>query len=133
MSTCSNESDLPLAVAEDVLENIIEMVGLNEPDFLVELIETYLDDSSKSVQKLPEALSTGDLEFVQITVHSLKSTSATFSAHRLSTMAGTLEAAMRNGDSSVDLAAGIDNLMGEYERVRIALVAKKRTLLDAMA
>ena len=132
MSTRSHELDLPPAVAKEVLENIIEMVGLDEPDFLVELIDTYLDDAGQAVKKLPEALAAGDLEFVQRTAHSLKSTSATFSAQRLAEMSATLELAMRNEDPTIDLPAEIDDLVCEYERVRVALIAEKRNLLDAM-
>ena len=132
MSTYSNDHELPPAVADNVLENIIEMVGLNESDFLVELIDTYLDDSDETIQKLPEALSAGDLDYVKIKVHSLKTTSETFSAHRLAEMSRSLELAILNDDRSIDLAAGIDSLIIEFTRVRDALADKKRGLLETM-
>ena len=69
-------------------ENLKQMVGA---DFIVELINTFLDDASQLLQQLDTALKTNDAETFKRAAHSLKSNAASFGANELSAWARTLE------------------------------------------
>jgi HPt (histidine-containing phosphotransfer) domain-containing protein len=60
-------------------------------DFVDELVETYLDDAPRLLGELDAALEAQDAETFRRAAHSLKSSSATFGASRLSDLARQLE------------------------------------------
>ncbi len=60
-------------------------------DFIVELIDTFLDDTPRQIQEMRRALPAGDTETFRRAAHSLKSNSATFGARHLSELARELE------------------------------------------
>lgn len=65
--------------------------------FVVELIEAYLADGAAQVSDIEAALAAGDAEALVRPAHTLKSSSATVGAARLSVLARELEAAGRSG------------------------------------
>jgi HPt (histidine-containing phosphotransfer) domain-containing protein len=111
-------------VADDPIDattfaDLLETVG-GDRGFLGELVETYLADSPSLFAELRVALSSGDAASARRAAHTLKSTSASFGAQRLSGMCREIEAAAAAGnlvglDGSVDLAAA------EYARVEVEL------------
>lgn len=60
-------------------------------DFVDELVETYLDDAPRLLEELKSSLEAQDAETFRRAAHSLKSSSATFGASRLSGLARELE------------------------------------------
>jgi len=64
---------------------------------VAELLETYFDDSSRLLVAMQEALSTGNAEDLRRAAHSLKSSSASFGALRLSNKCKELEDMGRAG------------------------------------
>ena len=67
-------------------------------DFLVELIGDYLNDAVTRVDRLREAVATGDAKTVMLEAHTLKSSSANLGAPGLSVIAKRLEEIGRDGD-----------------------------------
>lgn len=112
----------------NALDALIEMIGLDEPDFLIELIDTFLTDSSNLVDTLPVDWHNGDSETVTRTAHSLKSTSATFQAMRLSKLAAELEAEMRGEDVGINILDHINQIVAEHSLVKAALMDEKTKL-----
>ncbi len=71
-----------------VFDELKEAAGA---DFIDELVGTYLDDTPGLLSEMKAALKVQDAEAFRRAAHSLKSTSATFGASRLSGMARELE------------------------------------------
>ncbi len=68
-----------------------ELRQISGPDFIDELVDTYLEDAPKLVLEMEAALEAKDAETFRRAAHSLKSNSATFGAMRLSNLAKELE------------------------------------------
>jgi HPt (histidine-containing phosphotransfer) domain-containing protein len=99
--------------------DLLETVG-GDREFLAELVETYLADSPSLFAELRAAVAADDAASARRAAHTLKSTSASFGAQRLSGMCREIEAAAAAGnlvglDESVELAAT------EYARVEVEL------------
>ena len=43
-------------ISPNMIAHLEEMVGFDEPDFLVELLDTYLEDSGRTIKKLAPGL-----------------------------------------------------------------------------
>jgi len=78
--------------------------------FIAELIESYLAEGQANVDSLSAAAAQSDLAVFTRAAHTLKSTSATIGAMRLSELCRGLEEAARSGRT--------DGLTGEAERVQ---------------
>ncbi|MEM7131122.1 MAG: Hpt domain-containing protein [Chloroflexota bacterium] len=120
-STGSNTSPLE----PDAIAALIDMVGLDDPDFLIELIDTFLQDSSAMVEMMMTNWEEQDYETVMRTAHSLKSTSATFQATYLSQLSSDLELQLRGDDMGIDVVEQIRMIKDEYGRVKDALVIER--------
>ena len=67
---------------------LIESTG---PEFINELIDTFLDDAPTLLAQMQTALATQDADSFRRAAHSMKSNAATFGAMELSTLARELE------------------------------------------
>jgi histidine phosphotransfer protein HptB len=68
-----------------------DLKAMSGPDFIGELIDTFLDDAPKLIKELQTALAKNDAEAFRRAAHSLKSNAATFGATHLSSLAKELE------------------------------------------
>lgn len=86
-------------------------------EFLIEMVELFLEHAPQRLVSANEAFAVGDLETVYRAAHSLKSTAANVGAVRLQTLAAELEERAAAGDVAV---AGpmVEELNRRYERVR---------------
>jgi CheY-like chemotaxis protein/HPt (histidine-containing phosphotransfer) domain-containing protein len=112
----------PGAVLDRVaLESLREMVG-GDPEFLVELIDTFLDDAPQLLADMGQAVEQGDAGGLRLAAHSLKSNSADFGAKALSALCKELEMMGKAGalDGAVERVA---QAKAEYERVKTTLQA----------
>ncbi len=100
--------------------------SMGDPAILVELVNTYLDDSPGLIQQMRTGLAAGDIEQVRRAAHSLKSTSATFGADGLAGIARDMEMLARNGT----LDGGVPKL-AEIESQYLRVAAKLSELKDA--
>jgi HPt (histidine-containing phosphotransfer) domain-containing protein len=103
------------------LDNLRDMVG-GDSDFLIELINTFLDDAPRMLSEMRQGIADGDAVLFHRAAHSLKSNSAEFGATALSAMCRELETMSKGG--SLDLTAIADRVTqveAEFARVRAAL------------
>jgi len=107
-----------------VWADLLESLG-GDADFVAELLETYFDDSSRLLVAMQEALSTGKAEDLRRAAHSLKSSSASFGAIRLSNKCKELED-MGKAGALEGAAEQIDHIAAEYAKTRAALEAIQR-------
>ena len=89
-------------------------------DFVVELVDAFLEDAPKMLDTLRASLAARDTVAFRRTAHSLKSNGMTFGALALSEMARELESSaasvVEKGDAGV-----LDALVIEEQRVAAAL------------
>ena len=101
------------------LERLLEMTG-GDPEFLDELVDTYLEDAVTQLEAMRAAADSGSTEALVRPAHSLKSNSANVGAERLADLCRALEADARSGavTTASERVAEADE---EFQRVRLAL------------
>jgi HPt (histidine-containing phosphotransfer) domain-containing protein len=101
------------------LNNLLEVVG-GEFSYLVEVIDSFLEDAPKLLAELQAAVANGDTGETRRIAHSLKSNGADFGAQELSKLCAQLEERARSGslDGAPELAARI---AAEYKYVAAQL------------
>ena len=122
----SHEASL---ISQQSFDDLLEMVGPDEPELLLELLETFLEDSTESVQKMPEVLANNDLMLLQRMVHSLKSTSATFGALYLAELCEIAESALRDERTDVDYPQLVEEIVRAHTLAHDALVVEVKKYL----
>ena len=110
----------PPVVDESVLAEVLESTG-NDMDFVRELIETYLADSPAQLEAMAEAVTAEDAASLVRPAHTLKSSSATLGAMRLSAVARELEIAGRSGVLEPSAKGQLETAHAEWESARQAL------------
>jgi HPt (histidine-containing phosphotransfer) domain-containing protein len=90
------------------------------PEFLIELMQDFIEDSRTGVERLLQAVTAGDAQTVERTAHTMKSSSAHLGALEMSSLCQQLQVAGRQGDLSgtPDLA---QRLAEEFVRVCAAI------------
>src|SRR5574338_577980 len=90
-----------LLVDEAVLADLLASTG-DDPAFVRELLETYLAETPDQLAAIRAAIEADDAEALVRPAHTLKSSSATLGAMRLSALARELEMAGRSGSLAAD-------------------------------
>jgi CheY-like chemotaxis protein/HPt (histidine-containing phosphotransfer) domain-containing protein len=108
----------------NALHNLLEVLG-GEFHYLIEVIDSFLEDAPKLLAELDNAVAIGDGDTVRRIAHSLKSNSADFGASTLNKLCSQLEERARSSslDTAPELAAGI---AAEYREVAVQLTELKK-------
>jgi CheY-like chemotaxis protein len=119
--------DSPKVLDPWSLERLRVGLGKQADQMLPGLIEKFYQDSERLLCQARQALAQGEVEDLHRAAHSLKSTSATFGAMALSSVARNLEAAVREGslEGAGDQIAQAET---EFNRARTALEAIRHEL-----
>jgi signal transduction histidine kinase/CheY-like chemotaxis protein/HPt (histidine-containing phosphotransfer) domain-containing protein len=121
-TTESRASTPPISpLDQHVLDQISSLQPPDAPDLLGRVIQAYLKETPRLLDRLKEAVAKNDSEVTEKIAHSLKSSSANVGALNLSAFFKELEAlgrsrSLKNSDMFMNHAAS------EYERVREALL-----------
>lgn len=101
------------------LNNLLSLLG-GEFSYLVELVDSFLEDAPQLLAELYQYVADGDPEGIRRIAHGLKSNGADLGAIAFSDMCKDLEMVGKSGslDGSVDLLARIN---AEYAKVEAAL------------
>ena len=91
-------------------------------EFLVELIDAYLDDAPTRLAELRRAFENGNAETFTREAHTLKSSSANLGAMKVSALAKEMEMAGRAGNMA-QMAEPVARAEAEFALVRAALGA----------
>ena len=124
----SDMRELPPAISPKEFQALSEMVGQDMPEILADILETYLieaKDLMASVATLKVA--ENSVETVRA-VHSLKSSSASLGAMRLSDLCAELENYSRGLGGDLDVVQQVDEIQAEFARVCMVLEAEKERL-----
>jgi HPt (histidine-containing phosphotransfer) domain-containing protein len=117
--------DIP-PIDQSVLRNLQKLQVEGESSIVESIVNAYLNGSQSLVAQMREMLSINDLEVLQQTAHSLKSSSANVGAMQLSAMSMELEMKCKNKHpgSIGELVAAIEM---EFPRVKNALITEVAT------
>jgi HPt (histidine-containing phosphotransfer) domain-containing protein len=112
----------------NALDAIVEMIGIDDPDVVVDLIDTFLTDSQRQIDEMHRSMAAGDIKTLHRAAHSMKSSSATFGALALSKLCQRLEQSAK--DQCVDGACAeqIEIVTAEHGLVVAALRAERAKL-----
>lgn len=114
-------------------ENLIDAEGwemfksMADPDSLVELLDSYLEDSPDLIRQMHTGLAAGDIDGVRRAAHSLKSNSASFGGNRMANAARELEMIAKGGtlEGCESRLAAVE---AEYAQLAARLVELKNEL-----
>jgi signal transduction histidine kinase/DNA-binding response OmpR family regulator/HPt (histidine-containing phosphotransfer) domain-containing protein/PAS domain-containing protein len=120
----SDAPDSPSSMAvldPKVLDDLISMLG-GEFAYLVELIDSFLEDAPQLLAELGQYIKDGDSAGVRRVAHSLKSNGADFGARTFSDLCRDLEMMAKSGkiDRVTELS---DQILVEYSKVERSLRA----------
>ncbi len=129
-----NTSDLHLELAPqtvridlDALQEIYQ-IGGNSTEFLVEMIDCYLEEAPKLLKAARDSLLQQDLIKLKRTAHTLQSSSATLGATKLAMLCIELESMVMT-DSLTAAAHHVAALELEYQEVETVLQQERQKLL----
>lgn len=113
---------------EDVLDMSViaalrELSGDGDESLFRELLELYVDDSTKQMKRLEESLSGGDIKVAERIAHTLKSSSANLGATAMSKICREMEMHGRNQSVS-----GMSELLSETREAHKRAVAALNAL-----
>ena len=109
---------------------VVEPLRVGKPDLWKKLAGIYLSSTPDSLETLEQALTNNDCLSVQLTAHTLKSSSANMGASRLSDLCRQLETAAGEGNLDTGPAL-LDQIRREYEFVSTFLEGDRES--DAIA
>ena len=99
-------------------------IGGEDPTFLAELIDSYLDNTRSLLQELYTSFAQQNFDVMSRTAHTLKSSSGVIGAEDLSSLCRDLETNLRNKNYD-DLEARISKITNEYANVKSELEDEK--------
>jgi len=114
------------------LDQLGKLITNGKPELLVRVINLYLAESPKLIEKLKQAAQANDAPEIARSAHSLRSSSANVGAEVLSRYCGDIEASARRADT--EEARKIFGIIeAEHGRVQAALTAEFETLAGSKA
>jgi HPt (histidine-containing phosphotransfer) domain-containing protein len=127
-SSLSDSSPEP-PIDVKALQNLREMVGEDEPEAFIEVVESYLKDLPNLLETLETSVQQQDAPTLHRSAHTLKSTSATLGAKPLAQLSKELEKLGRTSSEAGTLLPPealtlVRSIYLEYERLKPALQAE---------
>jgi HPt (histidine-containing phosphotransfer) domain-containing protein len=111
--------------SNSLLTRLQELERETDTEFVIELIDIYLNETPKQIQAITAALTAQAFPALMITAHTLKGSSLNLGANQLGALCLKLEELGRAGKSIPEgtSTAAIEN---EYENVKTLLLAFKQ-------
>ncbi|MDM7912914.1 MAG: Hpt domain-containing protein [Methanotrichaceae archaeon] len=117
-------------IDQSVLASLKELQEEGEPDILEEVGGLFLKHAPEKISAIEKAAADKDAKALQVSAHSLKSSSAYVGAMRLSAMSKELEMMARSGvlDGATERS---EKLKAEFQRVKTALESEIKRFSSA--
>jgi len=109
-----------------IFTRLQELEQETDPEFVIELIDIYLNETPKQIQAIAEALTTQAFPALMITSHTLKGSSLNLGAKQLGTLCLKLEEIGRTG-KSIPEDTNTAEIENEYENVKALLIDFKQS------
>lgn len=127
LSVTEKSSSTDEIIDEQAWISLTEIVGSESKKIILEIIDSYLEDTPKLLKIINRAITTGEVKDLQYAAHTLKSSSAMLGASKISQLCLELEKMAKQG---LTVAPEFSRVIAtEYERVKTAL-AQKRELYN---
>jgi two-component system, sensor histidine kinase and response regulator len=117
------------AVEKEISDKAREWIEEYGEDFLVDLIDVYLEDTPNRIAQMRGAVGGGETDTLIREAHTLKSSSANVGAMRLSALAKQMEFDWRSGDFA-GMAGDVRRFEDEFIQVKAALEALKSSPVE---
>lgn len=128
-STQSNSREgITDAIDLKIMQAFRKMIGADAVGILVELINSYLQETPKVIQSMRVASSQGDVTLLRLLAHTLKSSSATLGASTLASLCKDLETSCQEA-TLMHLPDKVAVLAVEFTRVEAALEVERQRCL----
>ena len=118
-----SDAEAPYVLDPAALAELREMTG-GDREFLVEMIDTFLDDGSARLAEMEAAAGAGDASALRRAAHTLKSNCRTFGASALAGQCQRIEELAAGGDVATATPL-IAEVMAGYPAVVSALQAER--------
>ncbi len=115
------EPDMPV-LDERVLDELVATTG-DDASFVRELVQTFLAETPEQMQAIDAAVEADDADALVRPAHTLKSSSATVGAMRLSSVARELEMAGRSGSLEPSAREHVETAHTEWRAASSAFAA----------
>ncbi len=102
------------------LSQLKVLIGDYEQEMMAEFADMFMVEAPKQLTKMHQAFTNNDLKVLQMVVHTLKSTSATFGARRLAFLCKDLESQLIKG-TVIQVEAKIAEIETAYQEVAVGL------------
>jgi HPt (histidine-containing phosphotransfer) domain-containing protein len=114
-------------IDREVLEQLTALQTSEKPDLVAQVINLYLVESPKLIEKLKQAAGASDAVEIANTAHTLRSSSANLGATGLTRLCGDIEASARAAvtDGASERVAEVET---EFGNVQAALTAELERL-----
>jgi HPt (histidine-containing phosphotransfer) domain-containing protein len=104
-----------------ILASFDEAQEIGEPDFVVELIDLYLEEAPRFFNSIREGLANHDWLSARRAAHSLRGSSSNLGILQLALIAGALEHLTANQDASAaELLQGLEDEFAHVEEILLA-------------
>jgi HPt (histidine-containing phosphotransfer) domain-containing protein len=137
-ASVSNERNGPLATAtasitNDVLDvetlKAFEKVKSEDgSDFVIELIDLYLEGTPQRIQAIREAAFEKEWVLLKRTAHTIKGSSSTLGLHRVAQVCQELEVTSLSSNDAID--GLVQALESRFAEAREALIAERKRRLE---
>jgi len=118
-----SDSVSPVVLDRAALAELADLVG-GDPEFLAEVIDTFLQDCPKLAADMQAAGASGDAVALRRAAHTLKSNSRTFGATALADICQEIEERAATGNLD-GVAQMVDGAVASYPGVVAALRAER--------
>ena len=112
-------------LADEMLDDLRELVDEDTPDFLKELLETFLADAARHMSEMESGLQEAGLQTISAASHTLKSSAATRGGLQLSEWCRVIETRARAGN-----AEGLEGLVSSAREEVTRLRSEIESLPD---
>lgn len=130
MAASISDPQIPI-VDQLALTALIEMFGDDDMEAVIDLLDTFLSESQKQVDTMRASFGSGDIGTLHRMAHSLKSSSATFGAARLSAACARLEVEAKDGCSAGSCAELLTLVIDEQRQAAQQLSVERGRLSGA--
>ncbi len=109
-----------------LLTRLQELEQETDSEFVIELIDIYINETPKQIQAIASALTTQAFPALMIAAHTLKGSSLNLGAKELGALCLKLEEIGRAG-KSIPEGSSVAEIENEYENVKTILLAFKQS------
>ncbi len=133
-NSATASADRPPALDSSVLHGLGDPSDPAAAEFILDLIDSYLEDAPPLLAKISTAVTDKDLDSLEHNAHTLKSICFSLGAMHLGDICKKLEAIGRAGKEkghplTPEVSDLVSTLWTEYERVKIALALERKSYL----